>query len=212
VWFVLGYALYATVFGALGALASRPEDAQSAAGPVSVVLTAGYFVSFAAIGSPDTAWAKAVSLFPATAPLAMPNRIAMGATRWWEPVAAAGVTVAAIVALVWFGGRVYSGGILHTGPTLKLRDAWQGATTSRHDAAATGEKTDLRVTAVLIGIAMCMAAGVFLLVEDAVIAVAVGAGCYALANRIVRARTRSHRSVPPAPMAAATRWPQRKDA
>ena len=27
VWFVLGYALYATVFGALGSLASRPEDA-----------------------------------------------------------------------------------------------------------------------------------------------------------------------------------------
>ena len=93
VWFVLGYALYATVFGALGALASRPEDAQSAAGPVSVVLIAGYFVSFAAIGSPDTAWAKAVSFFPATAPLAMPNRIAMGATTWWEPVLAVAITL-----------------------------------------------------------------------------------------------------------------------
>ena len=59
VWFVLGYALYATVFGALGSLASRPEDAQSAAGPVSVLLVLVYFVSFAAIGSPDTTWARA---------------------------------------------------------------------------------------------------------------------------------------------------------
>ncbi|HEY5013508.1 MAG TPA: ABC transporter permease [Acidimicrobiia bacterium] len=32
VWFVLGYALYAMVFGALGSLASRTEDAQSVAG------------------------------------------------------------------------------------------------------------------------------------------------------------------------------------
>ena len=64
VWFVLGYALYATVFGALGSLASRPEDAQSAAGPVSVLLVLVYFVSFAAIGSPDTAWARAISLAP----------------------------------------------------------------------------------------------------------------------------------------------------
>ena len=127
VWFVLGYSLYATVFGALGALASRPEDTQSAAGPVTVVLVAGYFVSFAAIGSPDTAWAKLVSFVPATAPLAMPNRIAMGAAAWWEPLLAVALTLAAIAGLVVFGGRVYSGGILHSGPTLTLRAAWRGA-------------------------------------------------------------------------------------
>ena len=101
VWFVLGYTLYAMAYGALGALVSRAEDAQSAAGPVSVVLIAGYFAAFATIGSPDTAWARAVSFFPVTAPLAMPNRIAMGATAWWEPVVAShhGRGIAS-----WFGG------------------------------------------------------------------------------------------------------------
>jgi ABC-2 type transport system permease protein len=126
VWFVLGYALYATVYGALGSLASRVEDAQSVAGPVQVVLLAGYFISFAAIGSPDSTWAKWVSFFPATAPLAMPNRIAMGATAWWEPVIAVTLTVCAIAGLVQFGGRVYTRAVLHTGATLKLRDAWRG--------------------------------------------------------------------------------------
>jgi ABC-2 type transport system permease protein len=125
VWFVLGYALYATVFGALGSLASRPEDAQSAAGPVSVVLVLMYFVSFAAIGSPDTTWAHLVSWFPATAPLAMPIRIAMGAATWWDPIVAVVLTVAAIAGLVVLGGRVYAGAVLHSGSTLKLRDAWQ---------------------------------------------------------------------------------------
>ena len=38
VWFVLGYALYATVFGALGSLGSRVEDAQAVAGPVMIVM------------------------------------------------------------------------------------------------------------------------------------------------------------------------------
>ena len=70
------------------------------AGPVSVVLIAGYFVSFAAIGSPEAVWARAVSFFPLTAPLAMPNRIAMGAAAWWEPVVAVVVALAAIAALV----------------------------------------------------------------------------------------------------------------
>jgi ABC-2 type transport system permease protein len=95
VWFVLGYALYATVYGALGALASRPEDAQSVAGPLIMVLIAGYFASFATIGKPDSGVAQILSFVPATAPLSMPGRIAMGATSWWEPLASAALTVAA---------------------------------------------------------------------------------------------------------------------
>jgi ABC-2 type transport system permease protein len=126
VWFMLGYALYAMVYGALGSLASSSEDAQAVAGPVTAVLIAGYFASFAAIGSPESGWARAVSLFPGTAPLAMPNRIAMGATGWWEPLLAVALTLAAIAGLVTFSGRVYTGAILHTGSALKLRDVWRG--------------------------------------------------------------------------------------
>jgi len=67
-----------------------------------------------------------VSFFPATAPMAMPNRIAMGATAWWEPVAAAALALTAIAGLVQFAGRIYTRAILHGGPALKLRDAWRG--------------------------------------------------------------------------------------
>ena len=137
-WFVLGYALYATVFGALGSLASRPEDAQAVTGPVTVVMVAGFFVSFAAIGSPTTMWAKLVSYFPLTAPLAMPNRIAMGATAIWEPILAVTITVATIAGLVRAGGRVYTGAVLHAGPTLTLRDAWQRTTTQTEPTPPAG--------------------------------------------------------------------------
>ena len=58
VWFVLGYALYATVYGALGSLGSRVEDAQAVAGPVMVVMMVAYFASFATIGQPDSAAAR----------------------------------------------------------------------------------------------------------------------------------------------------------
>jgi ABC-2 type transport system permease protein len=57
----------------------------------------------------------------------MPSRIAMGATEWWEPALAVVLTVAAIIGLVQLGGRVYAGAILHTGPTLRVRDAWRGS-------------------------------------------------------------------------------------
>jgi hypothetical protein len=60
----------------------------------------------------------------------MPGRIALGAAAWWEPIIATALTVAAIAGLAVLAGRVYTGAILHTGPTLKLRDAWSAANRS----------------------------------------------------------------------------------
>lgn len=91
----------------------------------SRVVEVGYFASFASLGRPESSFARLVSLFPPTAPLAMPNRIAMGGTAWWEPVAAALLTVATVAGLGQLGGRVYANAILHTGPRLSLRWAWR---------------------------------------------------------------------------------------
>jgi len=207
VWFVLGYALYATVFGALGSLASRPEDAQSAAGPVSVVLVLVYFVSFAAIGSAGTTWARLVAWFPATAPIAMPTRIAMGAASWWDPWLALVLTVATIAGLVVFGGRVYAGAVLHNGPTLKLRDVWQPTASAHSPLAATRQSNDgdaetppsrraaptlpahqTRVTKKVVAIAVGIVVGglTFALTGDFIIGVAVGAALLALTDRLAK--------------------------
>jgi ABC-2 type transport system permease protein len=130
VWFILGYALYATVFGSLGSLASRTEDAANVTGPVTIVLVLSFVVSFAAIGSAGTAWARLVSWFPLTAPLAMPARIAMGVATWWDPLVAVAFTLAAIAGLVVLGGRVYTRAILHTGSMLTLGEALSAGATA----------------------------------------------------------------------------------
>jgi len=214
VWFVLGYALYATVYGALGSLGSRVEDAQSVAGPVMVVMVLAYFASFAMIGQPASVAAKVISYFPLTAPMAMPGRIAMGATAWWEPAAAAVLTVAAITGLVHLAGRVYTGSILHTGPALSLRDVWRRGTASagaieasardaevrrqpvhvaaRESTAMTG--TDLATHRVLItiltGAGVVLGAAVAVFAHDVIIGVSAGAGFVAVATQMVRLWTR----------------------
>jgi ABC-2 type transport system permease protein len=88
----------------------------------------GFLVSFATFGSIDTTWARLVSWFPVTAPLAMPFRVAMSAATWWDLVAAVVLTVATIAGLVMLGGRVYTRAILNTGASLSLRQAWGGST------------------------------------------------------------------------------------
>jgi ABC-2 type transport system permease protein len=195
IWFLLGYALYATVYGTLGSLASRTEDASSVTGPVTVVLILAFLVSFATIGSLETTWARVVALFPLTAPLAMPNRIAMGAATWWEPIVAAVLTVATIGGLVVLGGRIYTRAILHTGSTLSLGDAWRGAapspTASVEGAppAATTTSVD-RIPLVLVVLALVAGGVVFAITKDFVIGVAVGAAGCAVAVRASKALRR----------------------
>ena len=204
VWFVLGYALYATVFGTLGSLASRTEDASSVAGPVTVVLVLGFMLSFAAIGSTYSTWARLVSWFPVTAPFAMPNRIAMGAATWWDPLVAGALTVGAIAGLIVLGGRIYTRAILHTGASLTLAEAWRGEPVQAGTGTAVSATTetasnnagptpapihatnDRLVNAALIGIAVALGAVVYLVANDLIVGVAVGAGLYALAFRVVR--------------------------
>ena len=208
VWFVLGYALYAMAYGALGSLASRTEDASSITAPVTTVLIVGYWISLIAVSSdPESGWSQFVSLFPATAPFAMPARIALGATSWWEPVVAVVLTVAATAGLVAFAGRVYTGAILHTGPTLKLREAWRRAPMTSgpvavvadrgRDTAIAARRSGVarprreamsRSTALLIGIAAAIGAVVFVVAHDFVIGLVAGAGFYAVSSRIGKAR------------------------
>jgi ABC-2 type transport system permease protein len=200
VWFVLGYALYATVFGTLGSLASRTENASSVTGPISIVLVLGFMVSFASIGSAAAIWARLVAWFPLTAPLAMPTRIAMGEATWWDPLVGVLLTAAAIAGLVVLGGRIYTRAILHTGATLTLGQAWRGAPAPagpRSEAAAgspeakeattmTQTTDQARTQLILTVIAIAVGGVVVALAGDVVIGVGAGAGTFALARQALK--------------------------
>ena len=124
-WFLLGYGFYSTLYGALGSLASRTEDAQSAVGPLTMLLMVAYFVTFATINSPDGMVALVGSFLPPTAPLMMPIRTAMTDVPLWQPVVAIVLELAAIVGTVRLGGRLYRGAVLRVGRKLSLREVWR---------------------------------------------------------------------------------------
>ena len=211
VWFVLGYALYAMIYGALGSLASRTEDAQAVAGPVGYVLVAGYWVSFIAIGAdPDGLWARVLSLFPATAPLAMPGRIALGAAAWWESPLAVLLTVAAIAGLMSFAGRVYQNAVLRTGAVVRLRDAWQSTQAddprqphTRPLEIVTGTLASPHKSstwiAVLAVAGVLTAALILTLTHDVILSVAALLITFALARRLLQRRRAPADSGDPAP-------------
>ena len=128
IWFILGYTLYSTALGVLGALASRMEEASNASTPVTIVAMLSYFVAiFAVLQDPSGPVAIVASFIPFSAPMVVPMRAALGAITPIEILAAALVTIAAIWVLFVVGGRVYAGAALQTAGRMRLRDAWRSA-------------------------------------------------------------------------------------
>jgi ABC-2 type transport system permease protein len=128
IWFVLGYALYSTALGFLGALASRLEEASNASTPVTMIAMASYFVAvFAVINDPSGVVATVATFIPASAPFVVPLRAAFDAIGPIEVVLALAVTIAAIWILFTIGARVYAGAVLQTAGRMKIRDAWRSA-------------------------------------------------------------------------------------
>lgn len=124
-WFLLGFALYATFYAVAGALASSMEDAQSTAGPLGLVLTAAYIVTLLVVApNPESLASRILTQLPPLAPMAVPARAAQGAILWWEVALAAVIMVAAIYGAIRLAGRLYAEAILRTGGRVKLREVW----------------------------------------------------------------------------------------
>jgi ABC-2 type transport system permease protein len=127
VWFILGFLLYATLFGAAGSLVSRVEEAQNAAMPLTLFSVGGFFAGFAVLANPEGAVAVITTLFPLTAPFVVPIRVSLEAIPFWQYGLAILLTVATLYLAIRIAGRIYAGGLLRFGSRTKLREAWRSA-------------------------------------------------------------------------------------
>jgi ABC-2 type transport system permease protein len=135
VWFVLGYAFYSMLYGSLGSLASRTEDAQAAAGPVIIVLVAIYVAATMAVSSASSAWVTVLSVLPPSAPIFMPLRTSLADVPAWQVAAAAILTLASVYGLFRIGGRLYRNAVLRTGARLHITEAWHAEPARQQEAS-----------------------------------------------------------------------------
>ncbi len=126
-WFVIGFLIYAVLFGAAGSLVTRTEEANTIAMPMSMMAVAGFFVSIAALNDPDGAVAVVSTFIPVTAPFVVPVRTALESIPVWQYAIAVVICLASIWALTLVAGRIYAGGLLRYGGRIKVREAWRSA-------------------------------------------------------------------------------------
>jgi ABC-2 type transport system permease protein len=126
-WFVIGFLIFAVLFGAAGSLVSRSEDANTIAMPMSMSAVVGFFVSITALNDPDGPVAVVSTFIPLTAPFVVPVRTALEAIPAWQYIAALIICIVSIVVLTFVAGRIYAGGLLRYGGRVGVREAWRSA-------------------------------------------------------------------------------------
>jgi ABC-2 type transport system permease protein len=96
VYMLLGYVLYASLLGAVGALAPNARETGQFTFLAMLPLMVPLFINTALTQSPHGTLATVLSLFPLTAPTTMLPRIATGGVPLWQAIAsAAGLAVSA---------------------------------------------------------------------------------------------------------------------
>ncbi|HEX4814047.1 MAG TPA: ABC transporter permease [Nonomuraea sp.] len=120
VWFVLGYAFFATLAAAFASLVSRQEELGSVTTPLTMVIMATYFVAFYATNEPTGTLATVMSYVPPFSSMVMPVRMAATEVPLWQAGASMAGMVVAVVAVLAFGAKVYERAVLRTGARVKL--------------------------------------------------------------------------------------------
>lgn len=123
VWFLLGYAIYALLFAAAGALVSRQEDVGSVTTPIIMMLMIPYIVGISiAPWDPTNSLVTVLSYVPFFAPLIMPMRWALDVAAPWEVAVMIVACLALIALLVRVAGTIYGRAVLRTGSRVPLRE------------------------------------------------------------------------------------------
>ncbi|WP_205474348.1 ABC transporter permease [Nocardioides sp. SYSU D00038] len=122
-FFLVGFTFIACWWAVAGALASRAEDLQTTATPLSFLIMAVFFGAFLFEGVVQTI----ASYVPPFSIVLMPIRVLNGDAAAWEPVVALLLLGAAMAATVVLAERLYRRALLQTQGRVTLKQAWTAA-------------------------------------------------------------------------------------
>jgi ABC-2 type transport system permease protein len=120
-FFLLGYALYASLMAGIGALVPNIKEVTGASWIVMAPMMVGYMVGIFGIERPHSMLMIFLSLFPMTSPLVMVQRLTVGGVPAWQPILAAILLLLAIVLAVRAAARLFRAHHLLSGQSFSPR-------------------------------------------------------------------------------------------
>jgi ABC-2 type transport system permease protein len=120
-FFLLGYAIYASLMAGLGALVADLKESSQATILVIWPLLIPIFFIAALIERTNGSLAVGLSLFPLTAPVAMIARLAVGGVPLWQPLLAVVLMLLTILLVVRAVGGIFRAQTLLSGQPFSIK-------------------------------------------------------------------------------------------
>lgn len=122
VFFLLGFLIYAFLYGAISSTVSKLEDINTAVQPVTFLFVIGFMVVMFSMssGSVDNMLMQICSYIPFTSPMAMFTRIAMSTVPWYEIAISIGILIASTFGIGILSAKIYRVGVLMYGTSPKI--------------------------------------------------------------------------------------------
>lgn len=120
-YFLVGYLMYSSLLGAIGAAVDSDEDAQQLVFPVTIPLILSIMLLFPIAKNPEGPVAFWGSIIPFTSPVAMLARVPYGIPAW-ELVLSMSLLILGTVGAIWAAAKIYRTGILMYGKKVNLKE------------------------------------------------------------------------------------------
>jgi ABC-2 type transport system permease protein len=121
IFFLLGYAIFASLMAGAGALVPNLRESGQATIIVLLPLIIPLMFNAALIEEPNNGLAIGLSLFPLTAPIAMMTRLAAAEIPIWQPLLAAALMLLTSVLIIRAVSGLFRAQTLLSGQSFKLR-------------------------------------------------------------------------------------------
>ena len=122
VFFILGFLVYAFMFGAVGSTASKLEDINTSVMPITMLFVVAFIVVMTSMssGNVDNTLMTVCSYIPFTSPMSMFTRIAMSTVPWYEIAISIAILIGSTIGVGVLSAKIYRVGVLMYGTTPKI--------------------------------------------------------------------------------------------
>ena len=122
VFFILGFLIYAFLYGAIGSTASKLEDINTSVMPITFLFIIAFMVVVMSMssGEIDNAAMLVCSYIPFTSPMAMFTRICMSTVAGYEIAASIAILVGSTVGIGILSAKIYRVGVLLYGTPPRI--------------------------------------------------------------------------------------------
>lgn len=122
IYFIFGYFEYALLYALTGSTVSKPEDIQSANGPVAILAVIGFYLSYFTMMNSTSSLNIFASMFPISSPFCMPFRIMMGLAKPTDVAISLIILLITGIIIAKVAIKIYSNAILNYGTKMSLND------------------------------------------------------------------------------------------